>query len=59
MTKYDIRVYWNGKTQPSLFEGVDNYFMKGIWLFVRRSEKGKASFLNVSTAREIYIEVVE
>lgn len=60
MIKYDIRVYWNGKAQPSFLEGVDNYFMeKGIWLFVRWNEKGKAAFMNVSTAREINIEEVD
>lgn len=31
MTKYDIRVYWNGKMQPSFFEDVDRYLMEKVF----------------------------
>lgn len=60
MTKYNIRIYQDGKTHPSVFEDVDRYLMeKGIWLIVKWDEEGKTVFLNVSTAREIDIEEVD
>ena len=60
MTKYNIRIYQDAKTPPSVFEDVDRYLMeKGIWLIVKWDEEGRTVFLNVSTVREINIEEVD
>ena len=60
MTKYNIRVYLNGTTYPSLFEGVDRYLMQsGNWLVMKWDDLGTTTLLNIDTAQQIIVDEVE